>query len=278
MRHLTTLTLGMLFLTLPLAAQTLTPRAASGYSGPPITARQATPDEMGYVGYINVPSPMLLDISLGTYGYFKSLKDMSLNSVWSTGETAAFVCDDASLESVQITKVHYPWRYELTVRPTIKPEIPGRIIGLTVAIVSNGQELQRQTRNVSTRGALRPGGVIQARSGPGPEFHFQFTEEEFVSRFDQGQAGSGSRAQGGTGTMTTACWLNTGRCSRRKASNRERSASRSPIRTATMPVTIHSSRGSSLAGSGSGFRCSPTISEEGARWARIAPKEGRYAS
>ncbi|MFY9822332.1 MAG: hypothetical protein WAM82_13195 [Thermoanaerobaculia bacterium] len=191
MRHLTTLILGLLFLTLPLTAQTLTSGAAYGlgnYSGPRITARQATLDEAGYVGRINVPSPMLLDVSLGAYGYAKSLKDMRLKDTWSTNETAAFVCDNASLEWVQMTKDHYPGRYELTVRPTIKPEVPGRIIGLTVAMVSNGQELQRQTWNVSTRGALRPGGVVEARSGPGPEFHFQFTEDEFASMFDQGRA------------------------------------------------------------------------------------------
>jgi hypothetical protein len=190
MRHLTTLTLGTMFLTLPLAAQTLAPRATSvlrNYSGPPIVARQAAPDpeEMGYV---NVPSPMLLDISLGAYGHTKSLKDMRLKDVWATGGTAAFVCDNARLEWVQVTKDHYPGRYELTVRPSIKLEVPGRTIGLTVAIVSNGQELQRQTWNVDTCGVLTPGAVVQYRSGPGSEFHFQFTEQEFADMFDRGQA------------------------------------------------------------------------------------------
>ncbi|HEY0552740.1 MAG TPA: hypothetical protein VGG20_00625, partial [Thermoanaerobaculia bacterium] len=150
MRHLTSLTLGTIFLTLPLAAQTLASAAPSvlgNYSVPPITARQATPDE---VGYIDVPSPMLLDIALGAYGY--SLKDMSLNDVWTVGATAAFVCDNARLEWVQVTKEHYPGRYELTVRTSIKPEVPGRTLGLTVAIVSNDQELQQQTLNVDTRG------------------------------------------------------------------------------------------------------------------------------
>jgi hypothetical protein len=185
MRHLITLTLGTMFLSFPLAAQTFY-SGPSNYSGPPIAARQAAPEA---VGYINVPSPMLLDISLGAYGHTKSLKDMYLKDVWSAGgEIAAFVCDGARLEWVQVAKDHYPWRYELTVRPAIMPEVPGRTIGLTVTIVSNGQELQRQTLNVDTRGFLAPGQVVQARIGPGAEFHFQFTEDEFANLFDRGQA------------------------------------------------------------------------------------------
>lgn len=187
MRHLTALTLGTMFLTLPLAAQTHPLPAASALSndsGPLIAVRQATPEE---VGYINVPSPMLIDLSLGAHGYTQSLKDMSLKDVWSAGETAAYVCDNARLDSVQVTKDHYPGRYELTVRPTIESEVPGLTIGLTVAIVSDGQELQRQTWNVDTRG-LTPGEVVQVPSGSGTEFHFQFTEEEFADLFDRGRA------------------------------------------------------------------------------------------
>ena len=187
MRYLTTLTLGTMFLTLPLAAQTYPLPAASALSnssGPLIAVRQATPEE---VGYINVPSPMLLDISLGAHGYTQSLKDMSLKDVWSAGGTEAYVCDNARFDWVQVTKDHYPGRYELTVRPLIESEVPGLTIGVTVAIISNGQELQRQTWNVDTRG-LTPGEVLQAPSGSGTEFHFQFTEEEFADLFDRGQA------------------------------------------------------------------------------------------
>jgi hypothetical protein len=193
MKTLTALTLGTMFLALPLAAQVQPPGAASvlGSSyGPSIAARQASPAEAGYqkVASTVVPNPMLLDISLGAYGGQPSLLDMNPKNPRFLGGTAAFVVDDAHLEGIEITKDHYPWRYELTIKPTIKPEIPGRIVSLTMAIVSSGQEIERQTWNVDTQGILDQGWIVPAQGAPCTEFHFQFTEQQFRAMFDGGQA------------------------------------------------------------------------------------------
>jgi hypothetical protein len=119
---------------------------------------------------------MLLDISLGGNGL--NLLDMRLNDFWSAGNTSAYVCDGVRLDSVQVRKDHYPGRYELTVTSTIQPEVPGRTIRMTAAIVSDGQELQRQTLSFKIRGVRNTD----------KEFHFQFTEDELTSLFDRGRA------------------------------------------------------------------------------------------
>ncbi len=187
MKTLTALTLGTMFLALPLAAQMQPPGAAYG---PSISARQAAPGEAGYpqVASTVVPNPMLLDISLGAYSGHLSLLDMNPKYPWIFDETAAFVCNGARLEGVQVTKDHYPGRYEITVKPTIQPEIPGRVLSLTMAIISIGQEIERQTWNVDTQGVLDQGWIVPAPGAPCPEFHFQFTEQEFRALFDGGQA------------------------------------------------------------------------------------------
>ncbi len=188
MKTLTALTLGTMFLALPLAAQIQPPGTAYG---PSISARQATPGEAGYPQVTSttvVPNPMLLDISLGAYGGQLSLLDMNPKNPRFFDGTAAFVVDGAHLEGIEIQKDHYPWRYELTVKPTVQPEIPGRIVSLTVAVVSSGQEIERQTSNVDTQGVLDQGWIVPAQGAPCTEFHFQFTEQQFRAMFDGGQA------------------------------------------------------------------------------------------
>jgi hypothetical protein len=87
------------------------------------------------------------------------------------------------------TQTHeHACRRAFTVKPTIQPEIPGRIVSLTMAIVSSGQEIQRQTWNVDTQGVLDQGWIVRAQGAPCTEFHFQFTEQEFRAMFDGGRA------------------------------------------------------------------------------------------
>jgi hypothetical protein len=185
MRTLMTLPLGIALLVSPLAARAqpaapLSP-LAEPLGPPPIAARQARPDE---VGYQVVASPMLLEISLGASPGRRSFKDADPRYPWLVTETAAFVCEGARLETVQVTRerLHPPGIVDLKILAHLAPEVPGRTIGLTVAIVSNGREIRRQFERVDTTGATTRGAVIRP-SNPSAEFEIELGEQEFAAMF-----------------------------------------------------------------------------------------------
>jgi hypothetical protein len=173
MRSLSLLWFGVLAL-LPSAvgAQAPQPDPVLGmYFGPPIAARQAAPEE---VGRMAVPSPMLLDISLGAYGASKSFRDTVTQQSWSVGVTAAFECERARVDWVQIDRVTVDarGRVQLHVVPTLALERPGRTVELTVAFLADGREIQRRSVRVFTG------------EPPPPEWSFEFTNQEFAAMFD----------------------------------------------------------------------------------------------
>ena len=173
MRSLSLLWFGVLAL-LPSAigAQARQPDPVLGrYFGPPIAARQAAPEE---VGRIAVPSPMLLDISLGAYGASKSFRDTVAQQSWSVGVTAAFECERARVDWVQIDRTaDAQGRVQLHVVPTLALERPGRTVDMTVAFLVDGGEIQRRSLRVFT-------------GDPPFEWSFEFTNQEFAAMFDPG--------------------------------------------------------------------------------------------
>ena len=195
-------------LALAAGAQTTAPSTDTASStvdnaGPPsVVARQATPDE---VGYQVIASPMLLEISLGAHGKGKSLKDMDEQHVWTTTDTAGFVCEKARVKMVQVWQVKKHDQVTLRVIPMLAAEHTGRAIDVTVAIVSGGKELRRGLLRVDTAGSDTgsPGAIAVVRvphvmlALPVPqvatrnstaEFDFEFTEQEFAAMFEGDRA------------------------------------------------------------------------------------------
>jgi hypothetical protein len=118
---------------------------------------------------------MLLDISLAAYGRTRSFKDTIAQRAWSVGVTAAFECERARVDSVEIDRTDFQGRVQLRVVPRLAPERPGRTVDLTVAFLVDGREIQRQS--------------FRAFTGDPPlEWHFEFTNQEFAEMFDPGRS------------------------------------------------------------------------------------------
>ncbi len=147
---------------------------------------------------------MLLEISLGAHGKGKSLKDMDEQHVWTTTDTAGFVCEKARVKMVQVWKVQKRDQVTLRVIPMLAAEHTGRAIDVTVAIVSGGKEIRKGLLHVDTTGSdtASPGAIAVVRvphvllALPVPqvatrnstaEFDFEFTEQEFTSMFEGGR-------------------------------------------------------------------------------------------
>lgn len=190
MRSLVVLALGASSLVLPLAARAQLPRpepVLGRYYGPPVAARQATPQEAGRVA---MPSPMLLDVSLQAYGYNKSLQGWDFSRFpWSLGETSAFTCEGARIDwvEVRLERSTLQGKVEVQVSPTLAPELPGRTVDLTVAFVVDGAEVKSQSARLSTRGVVSAGRVV-APPNSGAAFDFEFAAEEFDAMFAAGRS------------------------------------------------------------------------------------------
>jgi hypothetical protein len=187
MRSLTILALGAVSLVLPQAARAQLPRpplVLGRYDGPPIAARQATAQE---VGRMAVPCPMLLDLSLEAYGSNRSFRDLDPRQSWLVTETAAFECNGARVDFLQVERTILPGRVQIRVSPRLAPELPGRTVDLTVAFVAGGVEVQSRSARVSTRGVAGEGQVVTTPPQT-VSFDFEFSEQDFVALFAPGRS------------------------------------------------------------------------------------------
>jgi len=187
MRSLTVLSLAVVSLALPPAAGAQLPHPAlvlGRYDGPPIEARQATPEE---VGRLAVPCPMLLDLSLATHGGNGSFKGLDVRLPDLIVETAAFTCDRARVDMIQIERSNLPGKVQLRLLPTLAPELPGRTVDLTVAFVVDGAEVRSRSARLDTRG-VASGGQVVSRLEPRSTFDFEFSDQEFASMFGAGRS------------------------------------------------------------------------------------------
>lgn len=156
-----------------------------------VVVRQAKPGESDAVSK-EIPSPMLLEISLGATAKRKSLFDHDKTPLVST-ETADYSCDKARVRVVQA------WHrrrggglVEIKIIPTLSTDYYRQDIDLTVALVSDGKVVREQTWKSFTigRDSVASGfWVTGASHSKSPEAVFDdITEKDFAAMFKDGKA------------------------------------------------------------------------------------------
>lgn len=165
-------------------------RSSVGQTAAGTTGRQATPSEAGKAPEPKeIPSPMLLEISLGEKNGGKALADPSVKGR-TYYETKGFVCDKAQVTKVTVIKREKKGGgIDLEVTPVLKTGWPRQDVDLRVALIGAEKEVQAKTWDHLTIGAddstankltaLSPIAGFAASSSKMPIAVFSFAKGEF---------------------------------------------------------------------------------------------------
>ena len=170
--------------------------------GAQVEVRQAKPEDLsapGTQGDQKVPSPMLIDLSLGAKvdGKVerKPFNEIQFGQARTFWETRKYVCDKARVVRVQVTKRKgRRGTVEIEVAPTLSTEWYRQDVDLTISLISDGKDLDRKTWDDLTIGsddnAANKLGcwVCGASSSKTPKAVFTFKEAEFNALFGEERA------------------------------------------------------------------------------------------
>jgi hypothetical protein len=167
-----------------------------------VEVRQAKPEDMAAPGTESdqeMANPMLLDLPLGARVdgkvQRKPMNEVSFGQTRTFWETKRYVCDKARVARVQVTKRQgRRGTVELEIAPTLSTDWYRQDIDLTVALVSNGKEIDRKTWDDLTIGSDKSAAnkmgclVCGASTSKSPKVLFKLREEEFAAMFGDGRA------------------------------------------------------------------------------------------
>lgn len=152
-----------------------------------VEARQATPDETGKSTQTEVPSPMLLEVPLagnGTPGK-PHVVDLPKDRTRLIKDTAAYVCDQMTVQSVSLRK--RPARkglIELVVTPTLTTEYYRQKVEVAVWLMNGEKEVRSWKDQLvlgMSAGDIIGGGALGAANpdkSESPEIVWSFDSEE----------------------------------------------------------------------------------------------------
>jgi hypothetical protein len=152
-----------------------------------VEARQATPEETGKIVQTEVPSPMLLEVPLTGNGTPAKphVVDLPKDRTRLMKDTAAYVCDQMTVESVSVRKrPARKGRIELVVIPTLRTEYYRQKVELAVSLMSGEREVRSWKDQLvlgMSAGEIIGGGALGAANPDkteSPEIVWSFDSEE----------------------------------------------------------------------------------------------------
>jgi hypothetical protein len=154
-----------------------------------VQARQGTKEEdhlPGETVKTEVPSPMVVEIGLEK----AKLHLRPFDSVWTTRETAQFVCDKASVTQVQILKKHgKKGQVVLEIAPTVATDWMRQDIDLTVAVLgSDGAEVGKRAWDNLTIGNDKYSGLVFGSQSKAPKLELKLSETDLASLYSDGKS------------------------------------------------------------------------------------------
>jgi hypothetical protein len=166
-----------------------------------VEVRQAKPEDLAAPGTEpdqEVANPMLLDLPLGARVdgkvQRKPMNEVPFGQTRIFWETKRYVCDKARVARVQVTKRQGKrGTVELEISPTLSTDWYRQDIDLTVALVSDGKEIDRKTWDDLTIGNDKSAAnkmgclVCGASTSKSPRAVFKLREEEFAAMFGDGR-------------------------------------------------------------------------------------------
>jgi hypothetical protein len=152
-----------------------------------VEARQATLEETGKTKQTEVPSPMLLEVPLAGNGTPAKphVVDLPKDRTRLIKDTAAYVCDQMTVQSVSIRKRSArKGRIELLVTPTFKTEYYRQKVEVAVSLMNGEREVRSWKDQLvlgMSAGDIIGGGALGAANPDkteSPEIVWSFDSEE----------------------------------------------------------------------------------------------------
>jgi len=174
------------FLLLTLALAMSSPTAFAQVEARPITEQEAK--QIAGVkdsGQTEVQSPMLLEVRVSP-GQFTSTSVAKQNpNVWTTYETAEFVCDKAVVRAVRLKRtLKRKDKVLVEIIPEVATDWFRQDIDFTVVfLASDGRELGKRTWEDLTIGNDAGGALIFGSSTKSPTLELEMKREEFLQLF-----------------------------------------------------------------------------------------------
>ena len=153
-----------------------------------VEARQGTPEEELIPGekpsLTEVPSPMVLEVGLEK----ARLYSRPLDSVWTTRETAKFVCDKATVTQVQIAKKRgRKGQVLLEIAPMLRTDWMRQDIDLTVAVLAaDGTEVGKRVWDDLTIGSDKYSMFVFGSQSKSPKLEVKLSESDLAALYADG--------------------------------------------------------------------------------------------
>jgi hypothetical protein len=178
-----------------MVAMLMAVRSLSAQEPTPPIARHQEPGEVQTL-YQEIASPMVIEVSLGATPRRKSVQDVH---AWVATETGKYSCQQARVRAIDVQREEKRGKVILRVRPSLVTEERRQDLDVTVAIVSDSNEIRRKFWESLTVGddnstANKLGwnwvGAAMASQSKSPEAEFEFTAQEFAALFGPNRAPS----------------------------------------------------------------------------------------
>lgn len=152
-----------------------------------VEVRQATPEESGETVQTEIPSPMLLEVPLAGNGTPSKphVVDLPKDRTRLIKDTAAYVCDQMTVQSISIRKrPARKGRIELVVTPALRTEYYRQKVEVAVALMSGEKEVRSWKDQLvlgMSAGDIIGGGALGAANPDkteSPEIVWSFDSEE----------------------------------------------------------------------------------------------------
>jgi hypothetical protein len=136
-----------------------------------------------------VPSPMLLEVKVSPRQFTTPAYAKQNPNIWTTRETASFVCDKAVVRSIKVQRtLRRKGQVLLEVIPEVATDWFRQDIDLTVALLSaDGRELGKRTWESLTIGNDAGAALVFGSRTKTPTLEIQMSEADFLQLFANDQ-------------------------------------------------------------------------------------------
>ena len=155
-----------------------------------VEARQGTREEELIPGekppLTEVPSPMVLEVALEK----AKLHSRPIDSVWTTRDTAKFVCDKATVTHIQVGKKRgRKGQVLLEIAPMLRTDWMRQDIDLTVALLAaDGTEVGKRVWDDLTIGSDKYSMFVFGSQSKSPKLEVKLSESDLAGLYADGDA------------------------------------------------------------------------------------------
>jgi hypothetical protein len=165
------------------ALVTLGPALMAQGSPSPIARQQTAADRPDQENYQEIPSPMLLEVSLGSTPKRRSIQALEAQYLWVATETNRFICQQVHIRAIEVRKEEGRGKVRLHMVAVLLAQESPKDVDITLSILSDTKEIRKKFWHDFTADPV-------TRHPRNPETEFDFSSQEFAALFGPERAPS----------------------------------------------------------------------------------------